>query len=85
MNYFNQNIVLYESEFVVLQDMRDKIRDERQVYKDYFMYGLSVLLTLGLFSCGSDPQVFDRQVFHYNQSSGISSLDPVFARDQSGI
>jgi oligopeptide transport system substrate-binding protein len=51
-------------------------------------FRLSVLLTIGLWvllhSC-SGPQVFDRQVFHYNQGAGISSLDPAFARDQSGI
>ncbi len=48
---------------------------------------LCVMLTLGLLlqSCGSDLQVSDPQVFHYNQASGISSLDPAFARDQSGI
>ncbi|MCW3126791.1 MAG: transporter substrate-binding protein [Bacteroidetes bacterium] len=44
-----------------------------------------LLCSLFLHSCSSDPQVFDRQVFHYNQSAGISSLDPAFARDQSGI
>jgi peptide/nickel transport system substrate-binding protein len=54
------------------------------------IHGFPVLLivaftALMLPSCGSDPQVFDRQVFHYNQASGITSLDPAFARDQSGI
>ena len=46
-----------------------------------FIIGVSLLLQ----SCGSDPQIFDRQVFHYNQPSGITSLDPAFSRDQSGI
>lgn len=27
----------------------------------------------------------DSRIFHYNQSSGIASLDPAFAKDQSGI
>ena len=43
------------------------------------------ILSILLHSCSSDPQVFDPQVFHYNQASGIASLDPAFARDQSGI
>jgi oligopeptide transport system substrate-binding protein len=43
------------------------------------------ILCLFFQSCGTGPQVFDPQVFHYNQSSGIASLDPAFARDQSGI
>ena len=42
-------------------------------------------LSVWMSACSSDPQVFDPQVFHYNQSAGISSLDPAFARDQSGI
>ena len=42
-------------------------------------------LSLTMHSCTNDPQTFDRQVFHYNQAAGISSLDPAFARDQSSI
>ncbi len=38
-----------------------------------------------LHSCRDSAQPFDRQVFHYNQAAGIASLDPAFARDQSGI
>ena len=64
-----------------------KERGETAIRK--WTFALSVFLTFGLsvllHSCTSDPQVFDRQVFHYNQSSGISSLDPAFARDQSNI
>lgn len=41
------------------------------------------VLLLG--SCGEQTQLFDKQVFHYNQSSGISSLDPAFSRDQATI
>ena len=44
-----------------------------------------IILSLLLHSCTSDPQTFDRHVFHYNQAAGISSLDPAFSRDQSGI
>lgn len=51
----------------------------------FFLTSLSVFTLLFFHSCSSDPQVFDPQVFHYNQSAGIASLDPAFARDQSGI
>lgn len=47
-------------------------------------FGIGLLFAILLHSC-SDPQVYDPQVFHYNQSSGISSLDPAFARDQACI
>ncbi|MBS1683795.1 MAG: ABC transporter substrate-binding protein [Bacteroidetes bacterium] len=43
------------------------------------------LMGLLLQSCGEGRQPFDPQVFHYNQAAGIASLDPAFARDQSGI
>jgi peptide/nickel transport system substrate-binding protein len=54
---------------------------------DLRIYRLTIILLISvlLHSCSSDPQVFDPQVFHYNQSAGIASLDPAFARDQSGI
>jgi oligopeptide transport system substrate-binding protein len=50
-------------------------------------YRFILLLTVALIfhSCTNDPQAFDPQVFHYNQASGISSLDPAFARDQACI
>jgi peptide/nickel transport system substrate-binding protein len=49
--------------------------------------GLVLLLSVSLFlpCCTGDPQALDPQVFHYNQSAGITSLDPAFARDQSSI
>ncbi len=38
------------------------------------------------FSCGYAPAPPEgKQVFRYNQSSGISSLDPAFSRDQANI
>ena len=62
---------------------------DRSIYGfiDLRIYGFVLLsiLTLFLHSCVDDAQVFDPQVFHYNQGAGISSLDPAFARDQSGI
>lgn len=40
------------------------------------------VLLLFFCSCGSSPDGDDRrQVFHYNESNGITSLDPAFARN----
>jgi oligopeptide transport system substrate-binding protein len=65
----------------------------RQTIGDLFIYrftGLQVYtfalcLSILLHSCSSGPQAFDPQVFHYNQATGISSLDPAYARDQANI
>lgn len=35
-------------------------------------------------SC-TNPQTFNKDIFHLNLSSGVSSLDPAFARDQANI
>lgn len=40
----------------------------------------TILLAAG---CGQNKTADNKQVFHYNQESGISSLDPAFARDQA--
>ena len=40
----------------------------------------TILLIAG---CGQDQNLKNKQVFHYNQESGIASLDPAFARDQA--
>ena len=50
------------------------------------LLGRVCLLIAPLLSgCGQSDLPFDRGVFHYNQYSGISSLDPAFARDQANI
>ncbi len=36
-------------------------------------------------SCNSNNKTGDKKFFRYNQSSGIASLDPAFAKDQSTI
>ncbi|NNF02020.1 MAG: ABC transporter substrate-binding protein [Bacteroidia bacterium] len=51
---------------------------------------LLLLICFFIFSCGSDEKTEstdseDLKVFRYNQTSGISSLDPAFARDQANI
>lgn len=44
------------------------------------------ILILALYTaCEAYEPVDDRQVFRYNESAGISSLDPAFARSQSNI
>lgn len=40
---------------------------------------------LSLQSCGGGEQKQERHFFKYNQPSGISSLDPAFARDQANM
>lgn len=54
-------------------------------------YLLIILIATGFISCGK-KQVKDEQdpydgktVFHYNESAGITSLDPAFARDQANV
>ncbi len=47
------------------------------------LFVISVLLLLQ--ACGGGDQQQERTMFRYNQSSGISSLDPAFARDQANI
>lgn len=54
-------------------------------YTRLFFLSLAAACLLLLQSCREGHQPFDRQVFHYNQAAGIASLDPAFARDQSGI
>ena len=47
---------------------------------------LVYVLLIGLSACHSPmPEDQDRMIFRYNQSSGISSLDPVYARVQGNI
>ncbi len=47
---------------------------------------LLCVLLIGLSACHSPmPEDQDRMIFRYNQSSGISSLDPVYARVQGNI
>ena len=44
------------------------------------------LFYLFLTGCGDTPELRDdRTVFRYNESKGITSLDPAFARNQTNI
>src|SRR5688572_32315965 len=45
------------------------------------------LLSIGFYSCNScsNSSSGKQKFFRYNQSSGIASLDPAFAKDQSTI
>lgn len=44
----------------------------------------AVLLVLALHSCRNET-ISSSNIFHYNQSSGIATLDPAFSKDQSII
>ena len=45
---------------------------------------LSLLLILLLASCSSHRHE-DKMIFRYNETAGIATLDPAFAKDQSII
>ena len=50
--------------------------------KYFFLFIISILL----YSCGEDKNKIEtRTVFRYNESAGITSLDPAFARNQANI
>lgn len=44
-----------------------------------------IFLNLLFGSCVNEEKVEDKRIFNYNEPSGISSLDPAFARDQANI
>lgn len=44
-----------------------------------------VISALLLYSCRSKYDNSDKQIFHYNESAGILSLDPIYASGQSAI
>ena len=43
------------------------------------------LFLVFLISCGSPSQDEKLSIFKYNQTSGIATLDPAFAKDQASI
>lgn len=55
----------------------------RLCYKSVFA-GIGCLFLLGIMQC-SAPDHPGKTVFRYNESSGITSLDPAFARNQANI
>ncbi len=52
--------------------------------KNIFLYA-TVILLIALQSCQHDNRNADKQIFKYNESAGIASLDPAFAKDQAMI
>lgn len=46
---------------------------------------LILLLSFLLIHCQNNSEHSNKKVFRFNQSSGITSLDPVFAKDQANI
>ncbi|MCK5847538.1 MAG: ABC transporter substrate-binding protein [Bacteroidales bacterium] len=54
--------------------------------KKTILYSLIIGLSIALWSCGGAMESpVGKTVFRYNESAGISSLDPAFARDQANI
>lgn len=53
------------------------------INNNFFLSAFCFLLFA--FSSCKETKKENSHIFHYNQSSGISSLDPAFAKDQSGI
>jgi oligopeptide transport system substrate-binding protein len=57
-----------------------------KLYRKYFLrilcYLLFVICMLFFGSCATHTHP-DKKIFHYNESSGIASLDPAFAKNQS--
>src|SRR6478672_8215879 len=51
----------------------------------YSLLTIYCLLHTGCNSCNNSSSSSDKKFFRYNQSSGIASLDPAFAKDQSTI
>ncbi len=51
------------------------------------IYNLFLLLIIigAVTSCGPDKKAESRKIFRYNESSGLNSLDPAFAKDQAVI
>ncbi len=52
--------------------------------KQYFN-GCCFILAFMFVSCGQSSENDSKKIFRYNQASGVSSLDPAFARDQANI
>ncbi len=50
-----------------------------------FFYSLSLVIVFALISCTPSTEHNGKTVFKYNESSGIGTLDPAFARDQAVI
>ncbi len=50
-----------------------------------FLLGIFIINTFFLHSCRQTSESDDLQVFRYNESKGIPTLDPAFARNQSII
>ena len=46
---------------------------------------LGLFLSIFLLACSSDNHKENHKIFKYNESAGISSLDPAFAKDQANI
>lgn len=53
--------------------------------KNSFLICFFILLSFFVWSCGRSSQEEQRTVFRYNEASNITSLDPIYARNQANI
>ncbi|MCK9163505.1 MAG: ABC transporter substrate-binding protein [Bacteroidales bacterium] len=53
--------------------------------KKYFCLSILFLIVVLISSCSKYDSIEDKNIFFYNESSNISSLDPAFAKDQAMI
>ena len=62
-----------------------KVPIEGKAYHKYYFLFYTFILSLFIFhfvSCSSQ-QHSNKKIFHYNETTGIASLDPAFAKNQS--
>lgn len=72
-NYFKGRFIAHCSRVIL----------ESSMYKSTHLLILLILASVGMWSCGEHKTLDGKTVFRYNDASGITSLDPAFARDQS--
>ncbi|MBQ7985034.1 MAG: hypothetical protein IJ250_05280, partial [Bacteroidales bacterium] len=49
------------------------------------LLSVAFMLCIVLSACNSADKYADKKIFRYNESAGISGLDPAFAKDQALI
>ncbi len=51
----------------------------------YILHSIFLVIAVLIFCCDQPNTNSNKKIFRYNQASGVSSLDPAFARDQGNI
>ena len=63
--------------------MQQKMFDFKNIPSIYRTLLLASLFVLG--ACGNAPEETSKRIFRYNESAGITSLDPAFSRSLENI